>query len=109
MASGERLWYGRNRAVSGQLVLIAVGLFALTMAVFYTDVNTLWPAPLAPSGCLFLIMLAGIVAYNNEGLLVVWLLTAVTTLPAFIFYPPRGPVYAISPATSPSAFGKAGQ
>ena len=108
MIGRERLWYGRSPVVSRQLVFLGFGLFVLTTAVFFTDVNTLWPAPLATSGILLLVGLAAIEAYYNEGVLIAWLLTFALTLPAFIFYPPRGPRFAVSPATAPTAIAKAG-
>ena len=89
MDSYRRLLYGRSLLVSRQLGLLACGLFALLMAAFYTNVVTLWPLPLVPSGAVLLVGLAAIEAYYNEGLLVAWLLTFVVTVPAF-FFPPRG-------------------
>jgi hypothetical protein len=108
MAARARLLYGRSPAVSRQLALLAVGLFGLTAAVFYTDVNTLWPFPLAASGTVVLLGLAAVVAYYNEGLLVAWLLTFAAVLPAFVFYPPRGPTFAVTPASAPVAVATAG-
>lgn len=107
MASRRPLLYGRTPAVSRQLALLAVGLFVLVSATFYTDVNTLWPAPLGASGVVLLVGLAGVVAYYNEGLLVTWLLAFAAALPAFVFHPPRGPVLAVTAATAPRAIAEA--
>lgn len=103
----RRLLYGRSPAVSRQLCLLSVGLFALTAATFYTDVNTLWPFPLAVSGALLLVGLAGVEAYYNDGVLVVWLSTFAASLPAFVFYPPRGPLFAVTSGTAPVAVATA--
>lgn len=103
MVARRSLWYGRNRTVSGQLVLLAVGALALLSGVFYTDVNTLWPLPLAVSGPVILVAIAAAEAYYNEGMLVAWLVTFLVALPAFIFHPPRGPTFAVSPETAPVA------
>lgn len=108
MTTRARLWFGRNPAVSRQLVLLTIGGFALTVAIFYTDVNTLWPAPLAVSGVILLIGLTAAEAYYNEGVVIAWLISFAVTLPAFIFYPPRGPVFAVSPTTASTAIAKAG-
>jgi hypothetical protein len=107
MAARARLLYGRSPTVSRQLALLAVGLFGLTVAVFYTDVNTLWPFPLAASGAVLLVGLAAAATYYNEGLLVAWLLTFAVALPAFVFYPPRGPTFAVTPASAPVAVATA--
>lgn len=108
MTTRGSLVYGRSRTVSRQLVLLAVGLFAVTVAVFFTDVNTLWPLPLVASGAVLLVGLAALEAYYNEGLLVAWLLTFVATLPAFVFHPPRGPTFAVTLETAPVAVATAG-
>lgn len=106
MARRRRLLYGRSPAVSRQLCLLAVGLFALTAATFYTDVNRLWPFPLATSGALLLVGLAAVEAYYNDGVLVVWLSTVAASLPAFVFSPPRGPL-AVTPRPGPVAVATA--
>lgn len=107
MDSRHALVWGRAPAVSRQLAVLAVGLFGLVSAVFYTDLNTLWPAPLMASGAVILALIAGLVAYYNEGLVVAWSLTVGTALPGFVFYPPRGPMFAVTPATAPAAIGEA--
>lgn len=107
MAPRGRLLYGRSPVVSRQLVLLAVGLLALAAATFYTDVNTLWPLPLVESGAVLLVALAAAEAYYNEGVLVAWLLSFAAALPAFVFHPPRGPRFAVTPETAPMAVATA--
>lgn len=107
METRRQLVWGRSPAVSRQLALLAVALLGLLSAVFFTDVNTLWPAPLAASGVPLVVGLAAVGAYYNEGLVVAWLLSFSATLPAFVFYPPRGPTFAVTPATAPLAVGQA--
>lgn len=108
MAARVSLLYGRDQTVSRQLALLAVGLFGLTLAVFVTDVDTLWPLPLAASGAVLLAGLAAIEAYYNEGLLVAWLLVFAAALPAFVVPRPRGPPYAVTLETAPVAVATAG-
>lgn len=108
MAVRVSLLYGRDHTVSRQLALLAVGLFGLTLAVFVTDVDALWPLPLAASGAVLLVGLAAIEAYYNEGLLVAWLLAFAAALPAFVVHRPRGRPYAVTPETTPVAVATAG-
>lgn len=108
MPGRKRLLYGRNPAVSRQLVLVAIGFIALSSAVYYTDVNTLLPGPMAVTGSLLVVAVAAGEAYYNEGIVLAWLLGFALILPAFVFYPPRGPMFAVSLPTVPIAFVKAG-
>lgn len=107
MEGRNALLWGRSAVVSRQLAVLAVGLLGLMGLVFFTDLNTLWPLALAPSGAGLLVGLTAIEAYYNEGLLVAWALAFGAVLPAFVFYPPRGPTFAVTPATAPVAVAEA--
>ena len=107
MDDRNRILYGQNPAVSRQLVLVAIGLLALRSAVNYTDVNKWWPDPVANKGSLFVVSVAATMAYANEGIIISWLLTFAVVLPAFVFYPPRGPTFAVTLPTVPIAVAKA--
>lgn len=101
-------WLGRSTAVSRQLAALAAGLLGLLVAVFLTDLNTLWPLSLRPSGAVGLVALAAVVAYYNEGIVPTWLLAFAGTLPPLVFHPPRGPTFSVTPATAPVAVLHAG-
>lgn len=103
----RRLLYGRSPAVSVQVGLLACGLFALSLAVFYTNVVHLWPLPVIPSGAVLLVGIAAIEAYYNEGLVAAWLLTFSVTVPAF-FYPPRDFIDGVARPSTVIAVGLAG-
>ncbi len=102
-----RILYGRNPALSRQLVVVAIGLLALSSTVYYTDVNTWWPDPVAVTGGLFVVAVAATAAYVNDAIPVSWLLGFAVILPAFVFYPPRGPTFAVTLATVPIAVATA--
>lgn len=107
MGDRNRILYGRNPAVSRQLVLVAIGLLALRSVLYNTDVNKRWPDPVANTGSLFVVSVAATMAYVTEGITISWLLAFATVLPAFVFHPRRGPTFAVTLATVPIAVAKA--
>lgn len=97
------LLWGRSPAVSRQVAALAVALLGLVSAVFFTDLNTLWPLPLTASGPIILVGLAALEAFYNDGLVPAGLLAFAAALPAFVFHPPRGRTFAVTPTTAPLA------